>query len=172
MYNVILLHSAPRHLHSALRNPASAIAMISFKTHVRVRYADTDQMKMVYYAKFFEYFEQGRSDLLREIGLPYPEIERMGYYLPVIEAKARYMKPARYDDLLIVRTMLREIPEARVRIEYTLKNGETGELLVEGYTVHSFVNISTGRPSRAPGRFLESIRGAFGSQKAPAARSK
>ena len=141
--------------------------MISSETKIRVRYADTDQMKMVYYAKFFEYFEQGRSDLLRGIGLPYPEIERIGYYLPVVEANARYVKPARYDDLLIVKTMLKEIPEARVRIEYILKNGETGEALVEGHTVHSFVNISTGKPARAPEKFLTSVKAAFRSGNVP-----
>ena len=77
--------------------------MIQHVTEVRVRYADTDQMKFAYYGKFFEYFEQGRSDLLRAIGLPYREVEELGYFLPVIEAHAEYRRPARYDDLLSVR---------------------------------------------------------------------
>ena len=64
--------------------------MIKQASQIRVRYADTDQMKFVYYGKFFEYFEQGRSDLLRAIGLPYPEIEKLGIFLPVIEAFAKY----------------------------------------------------------------------------------
>ena len=92
--------------------------MLSCVTKIRVRYADTDQMKFVYYAKYLEYFEQGRSDLLRQIGLPYPEIEKMGYLLPVIEAFVKYRQPARYDELLEVRTMLQEIPAARIRIGY------------------------------------------------------
>ncbi|HXG37184.1 MAG TPA: thioesterase family protein, partial [Bacteroidota bacterium] len=91
--------------------------MIKQTTQIRVRYADTDQMKFVYYAKYFEYFEQGRSDLLRAIGLPYPEIEKLGIFLPVIEAFARYRKPAKYDDLLTVETIINEMPVARVRIE-------------------------------------------------------
>jgi acyl-CoA thioester hydrolase len=133
------------------------MVMISTETKIRVRYADTDQMKMVYYAKYFEYFEQGRSDLFREIGLPYPVIEAKGYYLPVIEAHTKYFKPARYDELLTVKTMVKEMPQARIRIEYEMRKDENRDLLVEGYTVHSFVNASTGKPARAPDIFLEAI---------------
>jgi acyl-CoA thioester hydrolase len=132
--------------------------MISSETKVRVRYADTDQMKMVYYAKYFEYFEQGRSDLLRKIGLPYAEIERRAYFLPVAEAFASYKKPARFDDLLNVKVMLREIPQARIRIEYELTNEETKELLADGYTIHSFLSAATGKPVRAPAFFIEAIQ--------------
>ncbi len=130
--------------------------MIASETQVRVRYADTDQMKMVYYAKFFEYFEQGRSDLLRNIGMSYPEIERLGYFLPVIEAHAHYLRSARYDDLLTVKTILKEQPQVRVRIEYEIHN-ERGELLAEGFTVHSFIHASTGKPARAPKAFLDLV---------------
>ncbi len=120
--------------------------MIAAETQIRVRYADTDQMKMVYYAKYFEYFEQGRADLLRTIGLPYPDIEAMGIYLPVIEAHTNYFKPARYDELLIVKTMVNEMPSARIRIEYQMHNSETKDLLAEGYSVHSFVSALNGKP--------------------------
>ncbi len=131
--------------------------MIKHVSSIRVRYADTDQMKYAYYGKFFEYFEQGRSDLLRGIGLPYPQIEEMGFQLPVIEAHASYKKAARYDDLLNVITYLREVPVARVRLDYEVfKEGEE-ELLAEGYTIHTFVNSATGKPSRAPAQFLEVI---------------
>ncbi len=131
--------------------------MIKQTTQIRVRYADTDQMKFVYYGKYFEYFEQGRSDMLRTIGLPYPEIEKLGIFLPVIEASAKYRKPARYDDLLTVETTLNEMPVARVRIEYKVWREGDNEPLVEGYTVHSFVNAETGKPTRAPQVFLESL---------------
>lgn len=135
--------------------------MIRQVTPVRVRYADTDQMKFVYYGKFFEYFEQGRSDLLRSIGLPYPEIEAMGLLLPVIEAHASYKLPAKYDDLINVVTCLREPPVARVRLDYELfREGEAG-LLAEGYTIHSFLNAKTGRPTRAPAQFLETLQHAM-----------
>lgn len=135
--------------------------MILSESKIRVRYADTDQMKMVYYAKYFEYFEQSRSDLLRGIGLPYPQIEAMGFYLPVIEAHARYLRPARYDDLLTVKTVMKEMPLARVHIEYELRLDPTGDLLAEGYTSHSFVSAATGRASRAPEQFLLAMRQAF-----------
>ena len=137
------------------------VDMIKHVTPVRVRYADTDQMKFVYYGKFFEYFEQGRSDLLRSIGLPYPEIEDMGLLLPVIEAHATYKLPAKYDDLINVVTCLREPPVARVRLDYQVfREGET-HLLADGYTIHSFMNAKTGRPTRAPAQFLEALQHAM-----------
>ena len=135
------------------------------ETLIRVRYADTDQMKMVYYAKFFEYFEQGRSDLLRDIGMPYGELEQIGYFLPVVEAHAKYLKSARYDDELVVKTILNDMPQVRIRIEYELLNNQTKELLTEGYTVHSFISAATGKPTRAPERFLELLGEAFNNRK-------
>ncbi len=131
--------------------------MIRQVSNIRVRYADTDQMKFVYYAKFFEYFEQGRSDLLRGIGLPYSHVEEMGFFLPVIEAHAAYKKAARFDDLLRVETILKDSPVARLRIEYDVYREGEDELLADGYTVHSFVNSSTGKPTRIPAQFLELI---------------
>ena len=131
--------------------------MIKHTTSIRVRYADTDQMKFVYYGKFFEYFEQGRSDLLRGIGLPYSAIEEMGLILPVIEAHAVYKRAGRYDDLLNVSTYFRDVPVARVRLDYEVfKEGEP-DLVAEGYTIHSFVNAETGKPTRAPAQFLEAV---------------
>lgn len=131
--------------------------MIKHISKIRVRYADTDQMKFVYYGKFFEYFEQGRSDLLRDIGLPYGQVEEMGILLPVIEAHATYKKAARFDDLLHVATVLKELPVARIRLDYEVyRDGET-ELLADGHTIHSFVSAATGRPTRVPAQILERI---------------
>jgi len=135
--------------------------MIKHRTEIRVRYADTDQMKMVYYGKYFEYFEQARSDLLRSIGLPYPEIEKSGVFLPVIEAFARYKRSARYDDLITVESMVEEMPVARVRIAYKIFVKDEQEPIVEGYTVHSFLNGETGKPTRAPAQFLQVLQEAF-----------
>jgi acyl-CoA thioester hydrolase len=135
--------------------------MIRHTSEIRVRYADTDQMKNVYYGKYFEYFEQGRSDFMRWMGLPYGELERQGFLLPVIEAFARYRRPARYDDLLLIETRLLEQPAARIRLEYSvLREGES-EVLVEGYTVHSFVKASSSKPTRAPEQFLKAINEKF-----------
>jgi acyl-CoA thioester hydrolase len=132
--------------------------MIKQVTPIRVRYADTDQMKIVYYAKFFEYFEQGRSDLLRSIGLPYPQIEEMGLLLPVIEAHANYKRAAKYDELLKTITCFHGMAGARVRIEYQIfKDGDT-ESLADGYTIHSFVSAATGKPTKPPAQFLEAVK--------------
>lgn len=139
--------------------------MIKHATSIRVRYADTDQMKFVYYGKFFEYFEQGRSDLLREIGMPYPQIEEMGFHLPVIEAHATYKRAARYDDLLKIVTIMRDTPVARIRLDYEVYREGEPELLAEGYTVHSFTNAQTGKPTRAPAQFTERIEDALRKQR-------
>lgn len=135
--------------------------MIRNVTEIRVRYADTDQMKQVYYGKFFEYFEQGRSDLLRNIGLPYSHVEEMGLFLPVIEAHAEYKRPARYDDLIELVTFLRERPVARVRLDYEVRREGDSEPIATGYTIHGFINASTGRPTRAPAQFVEALEKAM-----------
>jgi acyl-CoA thioester hydrolase len=131
--------------------------MIECTTSLRVRYADTDQMRHAYYGVYFAYFEQGRSDLMRSIGLPYGDFEAMGYLLPVIEAHAEYKKPARYDDLLHIVTTLADKPVARVRLDYRIYNEDHSDVVVEGYTIHSFVHADTGKPTRAPAHFLEVI---------------
>ena len=130
-------------------------------TKIRVRYADTDQMKFVYYSKYLEYFEQGRADLLRQVGLPYSEVEKMGYFLPVTEAFVKYRRPARYDELLEVKTIVREIPTARIRIEYQVVRAEVSEVVAEGHTIHSFMNAETGKPIRAPQLFVDAIASAI-----------
>jgi acyl-CoA thioester hydrolase len=135
--------------------------MIRNVTAIRVRYADTDQMKQVYYGKFFEYFEQGRSDLLRNIGLPYTRVEEMGLFLPVIEAHAEYKKPIRYDDMIEIVTLLRERPVARVRLDYEVRREGEAEPIAVGYTIHGFINATTGRPTRAPAQFVEALEKAM-----------
>ncbi len=131
--------------------------MIKNTSEIRVRYADTDQMKFAYYAKYFEYFEQGRSDLLRAVGLPYAQIEELGYFLPVIEAHGVFKNPARYDDLLRVVTMIKDTPVAKVRVDYEVFRNQESVAIAEGYTIHSFVNAETGKPTRAPAQFVEAI---------------
>ena len=129
--------------------------MIAGETKIRVRYADTDQMKMVYYSRYFEYFEECRSDLLRGLGMPYPELERLGFYLPVIEAHANYIKSARYDDLITVKATVNEPPQARIRIEYEVRDDASGELLATGHTIHGFISAASGKPTRAPEEFIK-----------------
>ena len=114
--------------------------MISIDHKVRVIYGHTDMMGRVYYGRFFEYFESARSHFLREIGLPYTEIEKSGVFVPVIESHCKYRHPATYDDVLIVRTILREAPRAKMKIEYEVLLEESEKLVATGHTVHTFMN--------------------------------
>src|SRR3990172_1518338 len=125
---------------------------------IRVRYADTDAMKFVYHGKYFEYFEEGRSELLRSIGMPYTEIEKHGILVAVVEAYAKYRRSARYDDLLTVETTLAEMPVARIRLQYRIFSEGEKEPIVEGHTVHSFLHAETGKPTRAPAMFLQMLQ--------------
>ena len=131
--------------------------MIRYNTEVRVRYADTDQMKVVYHGKYLEYFELGRSALIRSMGLPYGEMEERGVLLPVVEVFARYRRPAKYDELLMIEASVNEIPKATLKIDYRVYRSGEGEPLAEGYSVHSFFNAATGKPMRAPSYFLNVI---------------
>jgi acyl-CoA thioester hydrolase len=116
----------------------------------RVAYADTDKMGVVYYANYLVFFERMRTELLREAGLPYAELEKMGVMLPVIEAFCKYRQPARYDDLLTFKGRVEEIRGPRVKI--VCEVWRDGVPLVSGHTVHACVN-SLGRPVRPPKEF-------------------
>ncbi len=135
--------------------------MLTHTTNIRVRYAETDQMNAVYYANYFIYFEQGRTELLRTIGLAYTELEKMGYILPVIEAHARYFKSAAYDHPINVITILRSVPTAKIEIEYEVRDSETDQLIATGYTIHGFVKANTRKPTRAPKSFIDLIEKAL-----------
>ena len=113
----------------------------------RVPYADTDRMGVVYYANYLIYFERARNEILREGGLTYDQLEKMGYMLPVTEAVCNYKNPARYDDILTLRGYVEELRGARIKIACSVLRDN--ELLASGYTVHACVN-SAGRPVRPP----------------------
>jgi acyl-CoA thioester hydrolase len=125
-------------------------------SRLRVRYADTDQMGIVYHANYFIWFEVGRTDLLRSAGWTYREMEAEGLSLPVIEAHCDYKQPARYDDELDVRTTGELMSPVRVAFSYEVVRPADGELLATGRTVHATLD-RTGRPSRLPDR----VRGLF-----------
>lgn len=119
----------------------------------RVIYADTDKMGIVYHSNYFRWFEMGRTEMLREMGLPYTEIETAGYNLPASEAFCKYLSPARYDDLIRVETRVDEIKKASVRFQYKIVNHNSGRVLVTGYTIHACVD-NNGNVVRFPA-FLE-----------------
>jgi acyl-CoA thioester hydrolase len=125
---------------------------------VRVRYAETDKMGVVYYANYFVWFEVARADLLRSLGWSYREMERTGVSLPVIEAHCEYIRGARYDDELDVQTRGRLLSPVRMEFSYTVINRADATVAASGRTVHAAVTAE-GRPCRLP----EQVRQVFAS---------
>jgi acyl-CoA thioester hydrolase len=123
---------------------------------VRVRYAETDQMGVVYHGNYAMYFEMGRVEWLRNLGLSYSFMEANGVMLPVVSLTMNYKKPARYDDLLTVRTIFKKQESVKIEFDYEIMN-EAGELLTTGNSVLVFVNMKTGRPVLPPDYVLEKI---------------
>jgi acyl-CoA thioester hydrolase len=131
--------------------------MISNKTTIRVRYADTDKMQFVYNGKYLEYFEVGRAELLRSVGLPYSEVEKQGYQLPLIEAGIKYKNPAVYDELLEVEALYNNLRSAKVRIDYIIRKEGTDVTVAEGFTEHMFIKSDTKKPTRPPQFYLNAL---------------
>ena len=123
--------------------------MYSFETKIRVRYGETDQMSFVYYGVYAQYYEVGRVELLRSLGLTYKELEKMGFTLPVVNLNINYKKPAYYDDELTIRTTIKELPSSKITFYYEMVN-ENNEMLNIGEVVLVFVNKETGKPCFAP----------------------
>jgi len=121
--------------------------MLRSEIQLSVRYAETDMMGIVYHGNFLPWFEMGRTALLKDLGFPYRQLEEEGYRLPVLEVSARYLRPAHYDDILTVLTLLKERPLLRIRLEYEVRRGD--ELLATGTSVHAFVDRE-GRPVKPP----------------------
>jgi acyl-CoA thioester hydrolase len=127
-------------------------------SRVRVRYAETDKMGVVYYANYFVWFEVGRTDLLREQGWSYRNMEADGYALPVVEAHCQYAQSARYDDELDVRTTGTLLSPVRVRFDYEVVRADNTETVIaSGHTVHAVLDAA-GRPRRLPERVRELLR--------------
>jgi acyl-CoA thioester hydrolase len=120
-------------------------------SRVRVRYAETDQMRVAYHANFFVWFEVGRTDLLRQMGWSYREMEQAGFQLPVIEAQCRFLRPARYDDEIEIRTVGRLVSAVRVQFDYEAVRVADQVVAATGQTLHAAVTPG-GRPCRLPDR--------------------
>lgn len=127
--------------------------MISSVTMVRVRYSETDQMGVVYYGNYAQYYEVGRVELLRDLGMSYRRLEEEGTMLPVLQLECKYIRPAKYDDELKVVTKVTELPNTRIRFEHEIYN-EEGTLLNIGAVSLVFVDIESGRPRKAPASVL------------------
>jgi len=128
------------------------------KTFLRPRYADTDQMGIVHHAKYFEYFEIARTELLRSLGLPYAQLENEGYLLPLIDCYAKFIRPIKYDQLIRIETTLENFKGARIHLSYKIFSEDTNELLSEGFTKHSWVKRGTLKPTKPPIKFLELVQ--------------
>lgn len=130
------------------------------ETTVRVRYAETDRMGYVYYGNYTQYFEVGRVEALRQLGTSYKEMEEGGVMLPVYTCNLKYLKPAYYDDLLVIKTTIKELPRARINFDYEVYN-QKNELLNIGSTTLVFISIETMKPCPAPESFMEKIKKFF-----------
>jgi acyl-CoA thioester hydrolase len=125
------------------------------ETKIRVRYKDTDRLGVVYYGNYLTYFEVGRAEFMRDLGLPYSKLEAEGYSLVVTEALARYHGNVGYDAMVTVKTAISEIKGARMRFDYEVV-GDNGSLIVSGYTLHGCIN-SKSRPTRIPSSVIKTI---------------
>jgi acyl-CoA thioester hydrolase len=120
-----------------------------FDYQYRVIYADTDRMGVTYYGHYFRFFEAGRNEYFRALGLPYTECERKGVFLPVGEAHAKYIAPSTYDDELIVRTSVSHLGASTIKFQYQVIKKDSGKVITTGDTLHVFVD-KTLRPCRIP----------------------
>ncbi|HVZ65756.1 MAG TPA: thioesterase family protein [Lacunisphaera sp.] len=132
--------------------------MIESRTQITVRYAETDMMGIVYHGSYLPWLEVGRTTLLKECGIVYRELEAQGFRLPVVELGVKFTRPALYDDTVTVITRLKERPLLRIRLDYEVRRGD--ELLVTGFTVHTFINRA-GEPVRPPVEYAAKMRELF-----------
>lgn len=134
--------------------------MIKVDTTLRVRYGETDKMGFVYYGNYPLYYEVGRTNLIREFGITYRNLEDSGVLMPVYDLSVRYIKSATYDELLTVRTFLKELPTVRIKFDYEIYN-EKQELINTGETTLLFLDANTMRPIRAPKILMDAIESSF-----------
>ncbi len=133
--------------------------MYSFSTEIRVRYAETDQMGYCYYGNYTQYFEIGRVETLRSLGVSYKFMEENGVMLPVKELRINYSKPALYDDLITIKTIIKKMPGILIEFDYEIYKNET--LLTTGYTSLVFVNKVSMRPMKCPEFIVKKIEPFF-----------
>jgi acyl-CoA thioester hydrolase len=131
-------------------------ASLKIFTSHRVIYGDTDQMGVVYYANYLRWFEKGRSEFLRQIGLPYKTIEAQGFHFPVTEVSCRYSKSVHYDDLITIATQLTSVGRASLTFDYIISREGDASSLAWGSTKHACVDVN-GRITRIPGDLTQRL---------------
>lgn len=130
--------------------------MFVYEHKIRVRYAETDKMGYVYYGNYATFYEVARTEMLRSTGISYKALEEQGIMLPVVELNCKFHKAARYDDLITIKTYIRERPGVRISFQYELFN-EQNELLNSGSTQLVFIDMAKNRPCKPPAFFTERI---------------
>lgn len=126
------------------------------KIQIRVRYGETDQMGVVHHGNYALYLEMGRIEWLRKLGISYKSMEENGVMLPVVSLSINYKKSAVYDDVINVKTQLKNLPTARIEFEYEITN-EKGDVLTTAHTTLVFIDMKTNRPIKAPQYILDAI---------------
>ncbi|WP_134089397.1 thioesterase family protein [Olivibacter sp. XZL3] len=130
--------------------------MLTFETQVRVRYSETDQMGYVYYGNYAAYYEVARVEMLRSLGTSYKEMEAGRIMMPVLDLTCKYVKPAKYDDLLTIKVSIRNMPSLRMKFDYELFN-EKKELINIGATTLVFIDMDKNKPCFPPQDFLNRL---------------
>ena len=130
--------------------------MLANETQQRVQYYETDQMGVVHHSNYIRYFETGRTELMRTIGLCYKNLENHGIVMPITNVEVRYFYPAHYDDIICIKSFIKEMPKARITFHYEIYN-EQKKLLASGSATLAFVNKETGRPQRAPETMIQAL---------------
>jgi acyl-CoA thioester hydrolase len=134
--------------------------MYTYATKLRVRYGETDQMGYMYYGNYAEFFEVGRVEMLRSLGLTYSGMESSGIMMPVLELNCKYLKPARYDEEITINVTMAKMPGVKIHFKYELVN-EKQELIHIGETLLAFINMKTNRPCPPPADFIEKLKPFF-----------
>ena len=135
--------------------------MFTTETQLRVRYAETDQMGVVYHSNYFPYFETARAESIRQLGFTYADMEKMGIIMPVIEVQCRYLRPALYDDLLTIKVILKELPvHHKIEFHHEVLN-EKGELLATGKIVLYFMEATTMKRTTMPEQLMKKLQPYF-----------
>ena len=141
--------------------PVSASRFVN-ETRIRVRYAETDQMGVVYHSNHFIWFEVGRVELLRQLGFSYKDMETEDdCFIAVVDARCRYKAPVHYDDEVVVRTYLKHVREKVIHFGYELLRVDGGQLLAEGETIHIVANAQM-KPRKLPEKYMKAFRAAVG----------
>ena len=133
--------------------------MKNFSIKIKVRYCETDQMGLVHHGSYINYFEEARISWISNLGFSYSEMEKSGIILPVSKLNVSYLRPAYFDDDLVVNVELAELPTSRLIFNYTIKNKD--EVVVTGTTVLAFLNKETNKPVRCPDYMLEKVTPLF-----------